>query len=80
MVIPAQSFKGFRYGRIGIFCQPDTFCTAVFKGFSQLFCTNYKPLSLQIQVNAALLYFTIFFSIHTKTYYTRNFQKVNKNL
>ena len=76
----AQSFKGFCNRGIGIFSQPDPLRAAIDEGFFQLFCTHNNAFIPQIRNSAALPYFTIFLSIHTKTYYTHFFEKVNKNI
>ena len=74
----AQSFQGFCQSRVGIFRQPDLSCAAVLQGFSKLLGAHDDAIFSQIRESAALRYSTIFFSIHTKTYYTQFFKKVNK--
>jgi len=68
----------FGDGRIGIFRQTDTFYCALFHGFSQLFCPHNHLIFVDFRQNPTLGDFTIFFSVHTDTYYTHIFRKVNK--
>ena len=69
-----------RFGnrRVGIFCQTDVIDDAFFYGFSQLFCPYDDLIFVDFRQNPALGDSTIFFSVHTDTYYTHFFRKVNK--
>jgi hypothetical protein len=71
--------QGFGNPRVCILRQADTLNCAFFHGFSQLFCPYDNLIFVDFLQNPAFREFTFFFSVHTDTYYTHYFEKVNKN-
>ena len=79
-MLQAKLLKGNGDVRIGIFSQADIPGAAIDERFFQLLGTNNDLGTAEFRQIPALGYFTFFFSIHTKTYYTPFFKKVNKKI
>ena len=77
-VFLAHPGQGLRDGGIGVFRKENPLCASILQGFSQLFCTYDDPFFPDIRKRPALPYSTIFFSIHTKHYYTQFSRNVNR--
>ena len=73
MKFSAHLLKRLGDGRIGIFSQKYTFRTFSLEGFFELFGPDNDLAAVHSGFSPALGYFTYFFLIHTKTYYTQFF-------
>jgi len=80
MKFGAQFRKGICDRRIGVFRQKYPLHASGPEGFPQLFGTHHDLWFSASLFSPALGYSTFFFLIHTKTYYTQFFKKVNKNI
>lgn len=80
VMFAAQICQWLCHGRIGVFRQKYLLSAPGYHSFFQLFGTNHQISRGGTLPCAILRYFTIFFLIHTKTYYTHFSEKVNKKL
>ena len=74
----AKGLQGAGKAGIGIFCQKNTPGTAGADCLAQLLAAHDQLSAAEIGQFAAVRYSTIVFPIHTDTYYTQYFEKVNK--
>ena len=79
-MLQAELLDGSGNLRVGISGQKNLLSPSVAQGFSQLFGAHNDFMPADIRKFPALGDFTVFFSIHTKTYYTQIFEKVNRNM
>ena len=80
LMLQAELLDGSGNLRVGIAGQENLLSPSVAQGFSQLLGTHNDLMIADIRKFPALGDFTVFFSIHTKTYYTQIFKKVNINM
>ena len=79
-MLQAELLDGSGNLRVGISGQKNLLSPSVAQGFSQLFGAHNDLMPADIRKFPALGDFTVFFSIHTRSYYTQIFEKVNINM